>query len=36
MTTKSRKGVVLYGVDENGVPRKILVTTDGKLVWSSG
>ena len=25
------KGMVLWGVDENGVPRKILVDADGKI-----
>jgi len=34
--SKSRKGVVWYGVTAAGVPTKVLVTTEGKLVWSSG
>ena len=25
------KGMILWGVDENGVPRKILVAADGKI-----
>ena len=29
-------GIVIWGVDEEGQPRKIRVTPDGKLAWSSG
>jgi hypothetical protein len=28
-------GIVVWGIDETGTPRKILVTADGKLAWSS-
>lgn len=32
----SKKGRVWYGVTVAGVPTKVLVTAEGKLVWTSG
>ena len=29
------KGVRIWGVDAGGTPRTVLVTEDGKLVWTS-